>query len=331
MSTGGLSHGSRLVCIILAVGVHAAAAAAFMLTPKMEPPPPPEGVEIELLAEITSVVAEEVPPSVAAEAEQIEQVTETQPGEAASMDGEVAEAVASLETKPTEVIPPEVEDTAEPEVRPEAVEPEAQPEAEDSPEVEDSQEAEEAQEAEEPQETETPPEEAPVTMPIELEEPKVATPQAPALPTKPKAETKKAEAKKTEGKKTEKKVAKKKARAQPRRLAVAGSTLAKEATRKGQSSAQSSGGRKSSSEYRSIVQARLSARRSAISTSVGSGRVIIAFAIGASGRITSASISQSSGNSRLDSAARSVVAATSFPPPPAGSYRGRIPISVSVR
>ncbi|WP_119273304.1 cell envelope integrity protein TolA [Taklimakanibacter deserti] len=325
MNTGGLSHGSRLVCIILAVGVHAAAAAAFMLTPKMEPPPPPEGVEIEMLAEITSVVAEEVPPSVAAEAEQIEQVTETQPGEAASMDGEVAEAVASLETKPTEVMPPEVEDTAEPEVRPEAVEPEAQPEAEDSPEVEDS------QEAEEPQEAETPPEEAPVTMPIELEEPKVATPQAPALATKPKAEAKKAEARKTEGKKTEKKVAKKKAKAQPRRLAVAGSTLAKEATRKGQSSAQSSGGRRSSSEYRSIVQARLSARRSAISTSVGSGRVIIAFAIGASGRITSASISQSSGNSRLDSAARSVVAATSFPPPPAGSYRGRIPISVSVR
>jgi|GEM_PF-5955143 len=327
MSPGGLSYGSRLVCIILAVGVHAAAAAAFMLTPRMEPPPPPEGVEIEMLAEITSVIAEEVPPSVAAEAEQIEQTTETQPGEAASMDGEVAEAVASLETKPTEVIPPEVEDTAEPE----AVEPEAQPEAEDSPEVEDSQEAEEAQEAEEPQEAEMPPEEAPVTMPIELEEPKVATPQAPALATKPKAEAKKTEAKKTEGKKTEKKVAKKKAKAQPRRLAVAGSTLAKEATRKGQSSALSSGGRKSSSEYRSIVQARLSARRSAISTSVGSGRVIIAFAIGASGRITSASVSQSSGNSRLDSAARSVVAATSFPPPPAGSYRGRIPISVSVR
>jgi protein TonB len=303
MSANGLSHGSRLLSITLAVGVHAVAAAAFMLTPKMEPPPP-EGVEIEMLAEITSVVAEEVPPSVAAEAEQIEEASETQPGETASMDGEVAEAVASLDPKRAEVTPQAVEESAKPEIQPEAEKPR---------DVE-----------------ETPPVEASVTMPVEIEQPKVEAPQAPAV-AKPKTETRKTETKKSEATKTEKKAAKKKTKTQARRLAVAGSTLSKEAKRKGQSSAQSSGGRKSSSEYRSIVQARLSARRGAISARAGAGvrgRVIIAFSIGASGRVTSASVSRSSGNVRLDAAARSVVASTSFPPPPGGSYRRGIPISV---
>jgi protein TonB len=317
MSANGLSHGSRLLSITLAIGVHAVAAAAFMLTPKMEPPPPPEGVEIEMLAEITSVVAEEVPPSIAAEAEQIEEARETQPGEAASMDGEVADAVASIDPKPAEVTPEEVQEAAKPDV---------QPEAQESREAEDTPEAEETEEVEAPQEAATPPVEASVTMPVELEKPTVVTPQAPALVNKPKTETKKAEARKAE-----KKAAKKRAKPQPRRLAVAGSTVSKEAKRKGQSSAQSSGGRKSSSEYRSIVQARLSARRGAISSSAGSGvrgRVIIAFLIGASGRVTAASVSKSSGNARLDAAARSVVASTSFPPPPGGSFRSGIPISV---
>jgi protein TonB len=293
----GFSQGSRLVCIALAVGVHAAAAAAFMMTPKREPPPPPEGVEIEMLAEITSVVAEEITPSVAAEAEAVEEATEAQPGESASQDGEIVEEVAVLKKQQTEVAPEQIEKPVD------------QPEAERAPEVEATPDAETPA-------AETQPEQASISMPVELETPVIEAPQAPVLFKKRKPVAK---------------AVQKKAKTEKRRAAVAGSAVTKDGKRKGASQAQSSGGNQSSSQYRSIVQARLSARRGAISSSAGSsarGRVIIAFSIGASGRVTSVSVSKSSGDARLDAAARSVVAATSFPPPPGGSFRSGIPIAI---
>lgn len=296
MSRTGLSHGARLACYALAIGVHAAAAAAFMLTPKIESPPAPEGVEIELLAEITMEAAEEVPPSVAAQSMEAEQASEAQPGEAQTVPGEQVEAVASLDVKQTEVTPDEVEETEKPQDQPQAEEtPEAKP-------IEDPNVATPVE----------PPEEA-VGSPVELEKPVIEAPQAPVLAKKPKPAAKK----------------EKKAKAQKQRAAVVGSTLSKDAKRKGASRAATSGGNRSSAEYRSIVNARLAARRSAIQARAGSGvkgRVVISFTIGSGGSVVSASVSQSSGNARLDSAARAMVASTSFPPPPGGHFRNGVPI-----
>jgi periplasmic protein TonB len=313
MSVYGLSPGSRLFSITLAVGVHAVAAAAFMLTPAKEPPPSPDGVEIEMLAEITSVVAEEVPPSVTAAEEEAKETTEARMGETADVEGEVVEEVTALDKHQPEVTPDQVEEIQKPEDQSEADKP---PEAETTPEAETAPEA------------ETPPEQEPITMPVELEKPAIEAPQAPAFVKEPKPErkvTKKAEKTEKAGK-TEKK-----SKTVKRRTMVAASALTREAKRKGESQAKTSGGRKSSSQYRSIVQARLSSRRSAIRANAGTGvtgKVIISFSIGASGRVTSASVSKSSGNSRLDAAARSVVASTSFPPPPGGSFSSGVPISV---
>ncbi len=169
MKLNGISHGSRLVSVILAIGVHAAAAAAFMLTPKMEPPPPPEGVEIEMLAEITSVVAEETRPSVAAEAEAVQEATEAQPGEAASMDGELVEEMAALDREQTEVAPDAIEEIQKPQDQPEAEKP---TEAETMPDAE-------TPEAETPTpEAEKPEAETPEAVTPEAVTPEVETPEA---------------------------------------------------------------------------------------------------------------------------------------------------------
>lgn len=351
MSAYGLSPGSRLLSIAFAVGVHAAAAAAFVLTPANEPPPPPPGVEIEMLAEITSVVAEEVSPSVAAEAELIEQATEARAGEnAADAEGEMAKEVAALDAYQPIVTKDEVDEIQKPSDQAETEKPvdvEAQREAKAVPEVEVPPEAETEHEAKATPEVETPPEaeagaeeetpaeQAPVAVPVELEKPALEAPHAPALAEEPKPKakaTRTAKPKATVKTKSVAKALEKKSKTVNRQAMIAGSMLARNSKRKGESQAKISGGSQSSSEYRSIVQARLAARRGAIGASAGSGargRVIIAFSIGASGRVTSASVSKSSGNSRLDAAARSVVAATSFPPPPGGSFRSGIPIAIN--
>lgn len=155
-----------------------------------------------------------------------------------------------------------------------------------------------------------------VASPVELEKPVIEAPQAPAIVKKPKP------------------VAKKKVKKEPRRATLAGATVSKDVKRKGVSRSVSSGGRQSGSSYASLVNARLAARRSRIQSLLGSGtrgRVVITFSIGQGGSVRSASVTTSSGNARLDSAARSVVAATSFPPPPNGSFSGRVPISVAVQ
>lgn len=287
MSMNGLSHSSRIACLVLAVGVHAAAASAFMLTPKADPPPPPAAVEIALLAEITAEAADEVAPSVMAESMQAQQASETQPGEAQNVMGKEVGALAALTAPQAYVKPEDAKEIEEAKV---------EPEAEDIPEVEP---------------VDEPPVATPVE-PVEVEKPVVEAPDAPVIPVQPK---------------TAKKKVQKVIKTQQQRAMVASTTMSRNLGRKGASRAETSGGRQSSAGYKSIVNARLAARRSAIQAAAGGakGRVTISFVIGSGGSVVSASVSSSSGNSRLDAGARSAVAATSFPPPPAGTYRANVP------
>ena len=53
-----------------------------------------------------------------------------------------------------------------------------------------------------------------------------------------------------------------------------------------------------------------------------SGAAGVLFAVAASGRIASVTITHSSGSAALDQAARAIVAAIELPPPPGGFYSG---------
>lgn len=125
----------------------------------------------------------------------------------------------------------------------------------------------------------------------------------------------------------------KKAKMQQRRAAVAGATLTTEATRKGASQAQRSGGSRASSTYGSVVRGRIVARRSAMTGKVRNNRSLIVriqFTIGASGAVRSISVVNSSGDAALDSDIRAIVAAIDFPPPPPGAKTfWAIPIQLS--
>jgi protein TonB len=80
-------------------------------------------------------------------------------------------------------------------------------------------------------------------------------------------------------------------------------------------------------DYGRIVYAEI-ARRSHYpeSASPATGTVVLSFTIGSSGRVTSSSIVQSSGNGLLDGAARQTMSALSLPPPPGGRYSNTVPI-----
>jgi protein TonB len=299
MTGNGLTFSVRLVSIGLAAGIHAAAAAAFMLAPAKPPPPPPPAVEIELLAEITAEAAAEVVPAVAAETTEAEEAQESEPGAAKTISGSEAGEVAARDDEKAEMAPDEVKPVEQ---------------ANNMPEVESPAEAEPIEEPDVASLSE--PTEVPeVAAPVELETPVIEAPQAPAISSKPKP-------KPAVQKKVKKKV--------QRRATLAGSTTRKIARRPGASEDVKSGGSQASAQYRSVVNARLAARRSAIqSRAAGArGRVVIFFTIGASGSVVSASVSQSSGNAKLDSVARAIIASTSFPPPPGGSYRNGVPIAL---
>jgi protein TonB len=313
MTSNGFTLSGRLVSIVLAVGVHAAAAAAFMLTPKTELPAPPEGVEIEMLAEITAEVADEATPTVAAEATQIEQAQEAEPGDARDVTGKEVGEVAALDNEKTEVAPDEAK-PVEQETNTSEAETPSETKPTETPDV-----AALADPTETPEvSTAEPMEVPPVSSPVEMEKPVIEAPHAPALSNKPKP---KPAAKKTAKKKKEQ-----------RRASVAGTTVSKQAKRTGASSAVVSGGRQSSSAYASIVQSRLAGKRSRLQSMLGSamrGRVVLTFSIGAGGGVSSVSVTSSSGNSRFDSIAKSIVASTSFPPPPNGRFSGRIPFNIA--
>lgn len=289
MSIGGLSNSSRIVCIVLAVGVHAAAASAFMLAPKAPPPVPLAAVEVELLAEITAEVADQMAPSVVAELMEARQATEALPGEVKDITGKEVGVLAALSSPQLDVEPTEAKEVEEAKVEPEA---------------EDITEAEPVDE----------PTLAKPVEPLDVEKPIVETQEAPVIPAKPKPAKKKVQAQK-------------KIKTQQQRAMVASTSTNRNVGRTGASQAESDGGKRASAAYRSIVNARLAGRRSAFQSATGSakGRVTISFTIASSGSVVSASVLISSGNARLDAAARSVVASTSFPPPPKGSFRSSVP------
>jgi protein TonB len=301
MKGAGLTQSARFICITLALVVHAAAAAAFMLAPPAEPPESSEGVEIEMLAEITSEEAAEAEAAVAAQSVLAEAATEAQPGDAQSVMGQQVDSLAPLNTEETEVTPDPVKEVEKTE---------NMPEAQDTPEVKPTEEP-VTMAAVEPTEVTA------VDTPVELETPVVETPEAPALVKKPKP---------TPAAKQ------KKAKVQQRRAAIAGSVVTKEATRKGASQAERSGGAQASAAYRSVVRGRIIARRPAMMAKIrqnGSRVVRIRFLIGASGSVLSSSVAGSSGDAALDSAVRAIVASIDFPPPPTGRATITVPIQLS--
>lgn len=358
----------RIACLVLALGVHAAVATAFMGGAAKEPAQPPE-VELEILAAVTSEATPVEMPEVAADAMQASQVSEAVSGDVANMVSDFPEEVSSItpvetvtppdptltqetveQETPAETNPVEKAEATEPqqtvqETEPaetaETVEPPApQPMTEVEP-VEPVQQAAEVSPVEPPEvmppvdletpavEAEDAPKIAALTTPIEVVEAKPRVSEAARVTPKRVKEVEK----RKPVKQVQAKPAKAKAAAKPKaqRQMVAGSRESKVAKHEGKSTAKRSGGRMASSAYRSIVQARLSARKGALQATASRGMkgyVIVSFSIGASGSVTRASVSKSSGNGAVDSAARAMVASTSFPPPPGGSFSARLPVQV---
>jgi protein TonB len=79
----------------------------------------------------------------------------------------------------------------------------------------------------------------------------------------------------------------------------------------------------SKASYAGLVLAELNRRKffPAAARAAGvTGAVGVAFTIGPSGRVVSASITRSSGDSALDGAARAILGALHAPPPPGGAF-----------
>jgi protein TonB len=358
----------RIACLVLALGVHAAVATAFMGGAAKEPAPPPE-VELEILAAVTSEATPVEVPEVTADAMQASEASEAVSGDVANVASDMPEEVSSItpvetvtppdptvteETvereMPSESVPHDVPEAAqaqevinetEPAETAEAVQPPAPEPLTEVQSVEPIQQAAEMSPVEPPQimppvdletpavEAEDAPKIAALTTPIEVVEEKPRVSEAVRVTPKPVKEVEK----RKPVKQVQAKPAKAKAAAKPKaqRQMVAGSRESKVAKREGKSTAKRSGGPMASSAYRSIVQARLSARKGALQATASrglKGYVIVSFSIGASGNVTRASVSKSSGNGAVDSAARAMVASTSFPPPPGGSFSARLPVQV---
>lgn len=376
----------RIVCLVLALGVHAAVATAFIGGRAKEPAPAPE-VELEILAAITSEATPVEMPEVTADAMQASEASEAVSGDVANVVSSIPEEVASI-TPVEEATPPDpqmTKETVEQETPAETT-PREEAREDDQPRTIAETEAVEKSETAQPQETiketksvetaeavqspapqplpdiqpvepvqlaaEVAAVEPPQIMsPVDLEAPVVAAEDAPkiaaltmpievveekpdaaeAAPAKPKPA--KEVAKRKPVKEAQAKPAKTKSatRPKPQRQMTAGSRQSEIAQREGKSAAKRSGGRMASSAYRSIVQARLGARKSALQPALrqgSKGYVVVSFSIGASGRVTRASVVKSSGVGAIDLAARAMVASTSFPPPPGGSFSARLPVMV---
>lgn len=99
------------------------------------------------------------------------------------------------------------------------------------------------------------------------------------------------------------------------------------------SSASAVTGGAASANYRSIVAAELNRRKfypPGARASGIEGVVVVAFTVGASGRVTAHSITRSSGQVTLDRAANQMMAAVSLPPPPNGVFRATVPIRFDI-
>ncbi len=75
--------------------------------------------------------------------------------------------------------------------------------------------------------------------------------------------------------------------------------------------------------YRNLVMAELNRRKAypdRARATGAQGRVVVAFALGSSGRVVSLAITASSGYGMLDTAARHAVSRMTLPPPPGGRF-----------
>ena len=352
----------RIACLILALGVHAAVATAFMGGSAKEQPPPE--VELEILAAITSEATPVDMPEVTADATQASEASEAVSGDVANMVSDFPEEVSSITPIET-VTPPELtvtKETVEQKTPAETMPREDISENRQQETITETEVVEKAEAAEPLTEVQSaeplPPvaEAAPVepsevvppvdlamplvaaedvlqiaalTTPIEVIEAKPRVADVARVAPKPaKKSAKRKPVKEAQAKPTKTKAA---AKPKPQRQMVAGSRESKVAKREGKSTAKRSGGKIAGSAYRSIVQARINARKSALQATASRGMkgyVIVSFSIGASGNVTRASVSKSSGNGAVNSAARAMVASTSFPPPPGGSFSARLPVQV---
>jgi protein TonB len=98
-------------------------------------------------------------------------------------------------------------------------------------------------------------------------------------------------------------------------------------TESGRGETGAASGTSSAADYGRLVYAEIS-RHSHYpqQASPATGTVVLSFTVGASGRVTSSSIVQSSGNGLLDGAARQTLSALSLPPPPGGRYSNSVPV-----
>lgn len=83
--------------------------------------------------------------------------------------------------------------------------------------------------------------------------------------------------------------------------------------------------------YRAIIAHAVSAAVGAACPSAGAGRVVVALAIGGSGRISGVSLARASGNSALDAAALAAVRRAGPFPAPAGRAGVNVPVAVNCR
>ncbi|MBX9827506.1 MAG: TonB family protein [Xanthobacteraceae bacterium] len=82
-----------------------------------------------------------------------------------------------------------------------------------------------------------------------------------------------------------------------------------------------------SANYRALVVAELNRRKFYPSGARDQrGVVVVTFAIGSSGGVTSSSVTRSSGVSALDGAVLQMMRSVSLPPPPGGSFRATVPV-----
>jgi protein TonB len=289
------------------------------------------GQEATIISEKPDEVAS-LPPIEAEESDARDEVQDGAGGEAASVT-QSTEVVEDKQTARAETVPPQekiderrelerVSDAEPPEDVPVAVAPSLEPE-----------EMKDELEPVVPGSEMSSVDEVASISPIDMMEPVIEVPDAPRLAAVVRGKKQVSPApvksvKKTKPPKQQEKVGKKR---RTQGQMVAGARESKVATREGNSKAKTSGGKKAGAEYRSIVQARLNARKNAMKSAASAGEtglVVVSFSIGSSGRVTRASVVKSSGSGSVDAAARSVVAATSFPPPPGGFFRARIPITI---
>ncbi|MCA0433032.1 MAG: TonB family protein [Proteobacteria bacterium] len=319
----------RAVCMAATVAVHGLVLLPVALLETRAPPPEPEAtVQLALIAETESEEAEETEPEVASDEHfdavdaSVESMEASEPADALP----VQEAPATEQTKAAPDVSEAIEspaDRTEPPVnaeQQEAMATESLVTPDTSPD----------------DIKETPAEEAPAAVVEKPAAPEVQAsqpekspekPQAVPEQPKPKAKDKPQPPKDTKAPPPKDKPPNK-PKAAPGKEKVAkkgGNAVAGKDQRGGDKS----GGAANAARYRAIVQSRLSGRRGALASRGGKGTVSIRFTIGPSGAVVSASVARSSGNGALDAAARSLVASTSFPPPPGGRFSGVVPFKVN--